>query len=109
MTDVFIEKVNDVYCRVVAERYVLQELAETFTFEVPGAKFSPKYKAGMWDGKISMINNRNGQAYFGLFKAIARRCAQLDYEVEIDASFKPEVEPSNERSPCVDEAGATIQ
>ena len=32
-----------------------QELADFFTFEVPGAKFMPMYRNRIWDGKDTFI------------------------------------------------------
>ena len=32
-----------------------QELADFFTFEVPGAKFMPMVRNRMWDGKIRLF------------------------------------------------------
>ena len=52
-----IEKVNEVFLRIDAEASIIMELSDYFTFDVPGAKFSPQYKAKFWDGKIRLLNN----------------------------------------------------
>ena len=39
MTDLVITKKNEVFLTVEAEPYINQELADYFTFDVPGAKF----------------------------------------------------------------------
>ena len=49
-----IEKISEVYIRIYSDEATEQEIAEHFTFDVPGAKFSPKFKARLWDGKISL-------------------------------------------------------
>ena len=43
-SNVVIQKKNEVYLTVQCEPHVGHELADQFTFEVPGAKFSPAYK-----------------------------------------------------------------
>ena len=44
MSHLVISKKNEVFLYVKAEPHVYYELADQFTFEVPGAKFSPAYK-----------------------------------------------------------------
>ena len=45
-----ISKVNEVYLHLEVDSGLGQELADYFTFEVPGAKFMPMYNKGIWDG-----------------------------------------------------------
>ena len=52
MSHLKILKKNEVYLHVDAEPHVYYELADQFTFDVPGASFSPAYKKKFWDGKI---------------------------------------------------------
>ena len=47
-----IEKLNDVYNRVYCEPSIAQELADRFTFDVPGARFSPQFPQKKKDGDI---------------------------------------------------------
>ena len=42
---------------VVCEAGIRAELAEYFSFFVPGYKFMPAYKRRQWDGKIRLFNN----------------------------------------------------
>ena len=42
--DILISKHNEVYAKVHAERYILKELSEFFTFFVPGHQFTPAFK-----------------------------------------------------------------
>ena len=39
-----IEKLDEVYMRVFGDPSVEQELADFFTYEYPGARFTPQYK-----------------------------------------------------------------
>ncbi len=79
------EKVNNIYGRVIAPRDILMDIRDLFTFEVPGAKFSPKYKAGIWDGKIRLFNSTKRLLYRGLETALAEYCElnDIDYETDI--------------------------
>ncbi len=63
METIEIEQIDNAYIRVTSEPAVEQELREYFTFEVPGAKFQPKVKAGIWDGRIRLFNVINTLGY----------------------------------------------
>ena len=52
MSHLVISKKNEVYLHIDAEVHIYYELADQFTFDVPGASFSPAYKKKFWDGKI---------------------------------------------------------
>ena len=40
-----VEKISEVYLRVYGDAGCEQELESFFTYEVPGARFTPKFKA----------------------------------------------------------------
>jgi hypothetical protein len=82
--DITITKVNEAWLRVDGDMGIARELAEHLTFEVPGAKFSPKYKARVWDGKIRLLNSRNMQTYAGLVSEIQKFCEERDYSIDVD-------------------------
>ena len=63
MTDVIIQKRNEVYLTVECEPHIKYELSEYFTFEVPGAKFMPAYKKRIWDGTIKLFSPGDGKIY----------------------------------------------
>ena len=44
MSHLIISKKNEVFLQVKAEPHVYYELADQFTFDVPGAKFMPQYR-----------------------------------------------------------------
>ena len=58
MSHLIISKKNEVYLQVKAEPHVYYELADQFTFDVPGAKFMPQYRNKYWDGKIRLFNTQ---------------------------------------------------
>lgn len=83
-SDVRLEKVNEVWMRVDGNAGIVREIADYLTFEVPGAKFSPKYKARVWDGKIRLLNSRNMQTYVGLTNKIKEFCDEMGFSIEIN-------------------------
>ncbi len=82
-----ISKKNEVYVRVETEPNIARELSDFFTFEVPGARFMPSYKKRIWDGKIRLYNQMNGEVYLGLIPYI-QEVAKLN---DIDIEYKGDV------------------
>jgi len=83
-SDIVLHKVNEAWMRVECESSIARELSEHLTFEVPGAKYSPKFKARVWDGKIRLLNSRNMQTYLGLVEELTRFAQERDYTIECD-------------------------
>jgi len=81
--DIIITKVNEAWIRIEGNEGMVREIADYLTFEVPGAKFSPKFKSRVWDGKIRLLNSRNNQTYAGLAKDIQKLCQDLDFNYSI--------------------------
>ena len=77
-----IKKINEVYAVVNAERHILQEMSEFFTFFVPGHQFTPAFRNRIWDGKIRLLDLRTNQIYLGLSEYIKEFAESRDYEVE---------------------------
>jgi putative hemolysin len=82
MNKVQIEKLNEVHIKIYANDSILMELSDYFTFDVPGAKFSPLFRQKRWDGKIRLLNINNQKIYTGLAGYIEHYCNQKGYEVE---------------------------
>ena len=82
MTNLIISKKNEVYLKVESEPHVYYELADQFTFEVPGAKFMPTYQKKYWDGKIRLFNTQSGEVYIGLLDRIVQFCKDHGYTYE---------------------------
>jgi superfamily II DNA or RNA helicase len=72
--DLYIHQVDEVFCRVVCNQGLMMELQEKFTFLIEGHKWHPKVKRGLWDGKIRMLNSRNGHIKKGLIPEIIQWC-----------------------------------
>ena len=77
-----IEKINEVFLRVYTDPGIAQELSEFFTFEVPGARFTPAYKAKIWDGKIRMFDLHRKTIYVGLLDYIHDFAQRNEYNVK---------------------------
>jgi superfamily II DNA or RNA helicase len=82
MTDIIIQKKNEIYLKVDTEPHIHQELFDYFTFEVPGAKFMPQYRSKYWDGKIRLYSNHTGEIYVGLLDKLVAWAKRYEYKVE---------------------------
>lgn len=68
------------------------ELQGFFTFEVPGAKFTPAYKRRVWDGKVRLYNPYSGLLPAGLMDYLATFAQERRYVLETDSQVaSPEV------------------
>ena len=85
---VSVEKVNEVFVRVVTEPSIKMEMSSYFTFEVPGAKFMPAVRNKVWDGRVRMLNVMTGYIYAGLVPYIQKFCSQRGYECELSKDLK---------------------
>jgi superfamily II DNA or RNA helicase len=90
-----IEKINEVYIRVTSDDHgVLQEISQFFSFEMPGAKFTPQYRARLWDGIIRLYDLHRKTLYVGLLKYLQSFAERNEYEIE----YLNEVEDKNDIS-----------
>lgn len=78
---VSIEKLDEVYIRVFADAGIEQELSDFFTYEYPGARFTPKFKARLWDGKVRLYDQVRKTIYVGLLSYVEQFCANNQYPV----------------------------
>lgn len=82
MEKIVVSKLNDVFLRIECDGGTRQELADYFTFYVPGYKFMPAFKNKMWDGKIRLYDLRNLTLYVGLFDYVKKFCEERGYLIE---------------------------
>lgn len=73
--------------KVEADPGVIMELADAFTWMAPNYKFHPKYKAKVWDGKITLCNRMSGVMLSGLTKRVKQFCDVRDYTISFDPEF----------------------
>jgi len=86
VSDLILRKQNEAFIRFECEKSVAQELADYFTFFVPGYQFMPAYKNRLWDGKIRLADLRTYTIYHGLVPYIEKFCEERDYKLEVDAA-----------------------
>ena len=79
MEKVTVSDVNEVYVRIDCSDSVAYELRDHFTFMVPGAQFTPQYRAKLWDGRIRLMDIRTKQIYRGLVTNVEQFCASRGY------------------------------
>lgn len=78
-----IEKLDNVYVRILSDdEGILYELSEFFTYEYPGARFTPQYRARLWDGKVRMYDIMRKTLYVGLIKYVESFAFERGYELE---------------------------
>lgn len=83
MTILRVEKVNEVYIRVYSDDMgVESELSDYFTYEYPGAKFTPKFRARLWDGKVRLYDAIRKTLYCGLYDYLTKFAEANGYDVE---------------------------
>ena len=83
-----IHKKDDVFIIIKCEGGARQELADYFTFYVPGYKFMPAFKNKMWDGKIRLYDLRTNTLYIGLLEYVKKFAEERGYLIELGFSEK---------------------
>ena len=61
----------------------LLELNDYFSFFVPNYKYQPKFKNGVWDGRIKLFSPWDRQLYIGLLPYLKKFARQYGYELQI--------------------------
>lgn len=96
MTILKVEKINEVHLRVYADMSVESELADFFTFDFPGAKFTPQYRARLWDGKIRLYDQIRKTLYVGLLNYLQAFAERAGYELDYVDDFQSTTDVSYE-------------
>lgn len=89
MTTIYVEKIDNVYCRIRTDSSIHYELRDHFTFKVPDAKFTPAYKNKIWDGTIKLYNVANQTLLCGLYQQLCTFAKQSGYDVVSNSFNKP--------------------
>lgn len=84
MAAVHLEYVDAVFFKVKADRGILMEIYDHFTFMAENYKHDPRFKARAWDGKIRLFNLTNQTLYAGLAKEVKKFCESRGYDFEVD-------------------------
>lgn len=88
-----VSKLNETFMRLDCDHSMLYELSDEFQFLIPGAKFNPKVKAKVWDGKIRLVNIYAQKTYIGLYNQIKDFCARRNYKFVGYELFNPDITP----------------
>lgn len=94
MTIIKLQNLNETWMRIDTDPGVIQELYDRLSFDVPGAKFMPKFKKRLWDGKVHLLNKRNNTIHKGLAHYVESYAKENDYAFVKDfsnASFSEEI------------------
>ena len=91
MADIVIQSKNHVHCVVESSDIgIMQEIHDYFTFDMPGAKFMPTYRAKLWDGKVRLYNLFSRELYVGLIPYVKKFAEQNNYTVDDQQEQLPE-------------------
>lgn len=97
MTTLTIEKVNEVYLRVLtSDAGIDQELSDYFKFRVPGYQFMPSYRAKLFDGYIRLFDLQRKTLYIGLTDYLIKFAETNNYTLDFKFNYtntKPISEP----------------
>jgi superfamily II DNA or RNA helicase len=107
MDTVTIRKYDEVYNKIVCDPGIAMELADHFTFEVPGAKFMPTVRNKIWDGKIRLLNPLTCLLYSGLAEEVIKFCQSRKYEYELDGISNDEEFSIHEAQKRIEALGLT--
>jgi len=79
-----VTKKDEVYLKVETDPSTGQEICDFFTFEVPGARYMPSYRARAWDGKARLYNMYRQELYVGLLPYLKEFSESLNYEINVE-------------------------
>lgn len=72
MLDISLSKENNLKLKLNGEYSVLKELKDYFTKYAPGYIYHPKYKAGVWNGKVCVMDVHKRELPYGLLYDILK-------------------------------------
>lgn len=81
---VTIKKLNESHVQVYGDHDEMMNISNYFCFYSPNYMWSPKYKAGIWDGKIRLLDRKTGKLPIGLFPKLKTFCKATNIEMEVD-------------------------
>jgi hypothetical protein len=111
MSDIIkVEKINNVHMKIITNSGTLQELSEFFAFRPEGYKFSPKFKARVWDGYIRLVTPFKPFLYIGLLKLLKEFADTREYILDIDPELDSQEDiPDNYGYELAKEVGIKLE
>jgi len=79
-----IKKLDESHIQLKGDVDEILNVSEHLSFFTPNYQFSPKYKSGVWSGKIGLLDRRTGKLPIGLFPRLKHYCEQTNIETEIE-------------------------
>lgn len=102
-SDITVEKVDEAWIRIISEDYgILQELNEHFSFFCPGYKWMPKFKQGIWDGKIKIFELKTRRLPYGLIDHLYKFARSRSYSINFDSELKTSCGGSEDHKKYID-------
>ena len=83
-----VEKINELYIKVICDKDIAMEIYELFSFRVPGDQYMREYKNGVWDGYIHLFNLKNKMLPLGLLDKLLRLALKNDWKISVSKSLK---------------------
>jgi superfamily II DNA or RNA helicase len=72
------------HIKIESDNGIAWGLRENFSFFVPGYKFMPKYRSGIWDGKIKLFDYKKRLLPAGLYHEFLKYAKEFNYQIEYD-------------------------
>jgi len=79
---IVVEKLNEVFFKIHCSLEIGHGIKSYFECYAPGYRFHPKYKTGLWSGRISFFNMKDQTLPIGLYKEFQEFCATNGYEIK---------------------------
>lgn len=96
-SSIYFSAVDETRVRAVSnDRGALMELSEHFTFYAEGYKYMQAFRNKMWDGKIRLVDNRNGTFPYGLLAEAVKFLNSREYGCTFDKSLTSREVPSKQ-------------
>ena len=100
MTDISIDKFDESFMVIhTSSDGILYDMNDFFAYFVKDYKHMPKYKFGIWDGKIRLLNITTHLMHSGLIHEVIKYALDNDYSLDIDPDFNL---PDNTYTPIID-------
>jgi len=78
-----IEKINEAFIRVMSDIAIETDIKEHFTYKMPGYRWHPKFKSGLWSGDISLYNMQTKRLPIGLYPRLIKFIEDSNLEYKI--------------------------
>ena len=90
MSDIVIDKFNDVHAIVKCNESIAHELNDHFKFRVPNFQFHPLFRTKQWDGYLHIFKKQNRLIYSGLTQKVIDFALARDYEITYNTDLLPD-------------------